>query len=437
MAQTRGWFASHSGALLSRLLILFALVLIGLFLAFLWVISLLTNPPHVSYQATLADLDSDGDLDAVLANGVNEGRSESTIWINQGRAQGGRPGAFADSGQRLGSAEYRTVKTGDLDGDGDQDILLGNQWFGLEMFINQGGAQGGKIGLFNSATTFSGGDTWGGLHPISLGDLDHDSDLDIVTGNCCGGLMMLDNAEPERIPAFNIMWINQTAEKALSPITKLPEFEFVRLPPEDMDGTRAVALGDLDGDGDLDAFLAKTVETYGPNDQYNLRTSYRVWWNDGAGSFSAGDLDLGCPYVQDLALGDLDGDGDLDVLAATKTGGQMILNYGGAQRGTPGQFAILPGSLGSRFSTSVFLGDLNDDGSLDALLGSAGQAQIWLNDGRGSFHQEQALRYPSRHGVALGDVDGDGDLDVFTALLAERYQVWLNDGNGRFTVVWK
>jgi hypothetical protein len=433
MAQTRGWFASHKGVLLASLLIFFVLVLAFLYLAFWW---LYTNPPHVSYQAALADLDGDGDLDAVLANGVNEGRSESTIWINQGGAQGGRPGAFADSGQRLGSSNYRTVKTGDLDGDGDLDILLGNQWFGLEMFINQGRAQGGVIGLFKSATTFDGGGIWGGLHPISLGDLDDDGDLDILTGNCCGGLMMHDNAEPERIPAFNVMWLNQTAEKALS-LTKLPEFTLVRLPPEELDGTKAVALGDLDGDGDLDAFLAKTLETFSPDDQYNLRTSYRVWWNDGRGSFSTGDVDLGCPYIQDLALGDLDGDGDLDVLAATQTGGQIILNYGGAQGGAPGQFAIHPGSLGSRFSTSVFLGDLNGDGSLDALLGSAGQAQIWLNDGLGSFHQEQTLRYSSRHGVALGDVDGDGDLDVFTALLAEHYKVWLNDGNGRFAVMWK
>ena len=433
MAQTRGWFASHKGVLLASLLIFFVLVIAFLCLAFWW---LYTNPPYISYQTALADLDGDGDLDAVLANGVNEGRSESTIWINQGGAQGGRPGAFADSGQRLGIAEYRTVKTGDLDGDGDLDILLGNQWFGLEMFINQGGAQGGEIGLFESATTFSGGDIWGGLHPISLGDVDHDGDLDILTGNCCGGLMMHDNAEPERIPPFNVMWLNQTAEQALS-LSKLPEFTLVRLPPEELDGTRAVALGDLDGDGDLDAFLAKTLETFDPNDQSNGRTSYRVWWNDGRGGFTPDDQELDCPYVQDLALGDLDGDGDLDVLAATQIGGQIILNYGEAQRSAPGQFAILPGSLGNRFSTSVFLGDLNSDGSLDALLGSAGQAQIWLNDGLGSFHQVQALRYPSRHGVALGDVDGDGDLDVFTALLAEHYKVWVNDGLGRFTLVWK
>ena len=432
MTQVRGWFASHAGALRSVLL-WFERALVVLGLVALWLITILINPPHSSYRAVLADLDGDGDLDAVLANGVNEGRSESTIWINQGGAQGGRPGAFADSGQRLGSAEYRTVTTGDLDGDGDLDILLGNTWYGLDMFINQGGAQGGETGRFNSAGTFSGDGIWGGLHPIGLGDLDRDGDLDIVTGNCCGGLMMRDNEEPERIPAFNMLWINRTAEESLSQITKVPVFQPVRLPQEDMDGTEAVALGDLDSDGDLDVFLAKTVETHGPNDEYNLRTSYRVWWNGGAGNFSAGDLDLDCPNVKDLALGDLDGDGDLDVLAATRSGGQVILNQGGAQEGTPGQFAIAPGNLGRLITTSVFLGDVNGDGSLDALLGSAWQAQIWLNDGQGNFRQSPAaLHYSMLEAVALGDVNGDGNLDVFSARLAQYYRVWLNDGNGGF-----
>jgi hypothetical protein len=438
MAQIKIWFASHFRALLKGLLMFFALVLGELCLVYLWASYTMANPPHSSYRAVLADLDGDGDLDGLLANGVNEGRSESTLWINQGEAQGGRPGAFVVSSQRLGIAEYRTVATGDLDSDGDLDILLGNTWFGLEMFINQGGAQGGETGLFYTGKTFSGGDIWGGPHPIGLGDLDSDGDLDIVTGNCCGGLMMHENAEPERIPAFNMLWINLKAEASLSQIENEPSFQPVRLPQEDMDGTQAVALGDLDGDGDLDAFLAKTMETNGPNDEYNLRTSYRVWWNDGAGSFSAGDLDLACPNVEDLALGDLDGDGDLDVLAATRSGGQVILNQGRVQRGTPGQFAISPGSLGSLFTTSVFLGDLNGDGSLDALLGSAGRAQIWLNDGGGysggNFRQSPVtLRYPRRDAVALGDIDGDGDLDVFTAHLAEHYRVWINNGNGRFT----
>ncbi len=442
MPQIRGWFASHSRALLSGLLIFFALALGGLGLFYGWVSYMMANPPHYSHRAVLADLDGDGDLDGLLANGVNEGRSESTLWINQGGAQAGRPGVFVDSGQRLGSAEYRTLAAGDLDGDGDLDILLGNTWFGLEMFINQGEAQGGVTGLFIRGTTFSGGDFWGGPHPIGLGDLDSDGDLDIVTGNCCGGLMMHDNAEPERIPAFNMLWINLTAENLRSQIKNGSSFQPVRLPPDDMDGTRAAALGDLDGDGDLDVFLAKSLETYAPNDDYTLRTSYQVWWNDGAGSFSPGDLHLDCPNVQDLVLGDLDGDGDLDVLAATMSGGQVILNQGGLQVGTPGQFAISPGSLGRLFTSSVFLGDLNGDGFLDALLGSAGRAQIWLNDGGGhsrsfsrdNFHQSPTtLRYPSRAAVALGDLDGDGDLDVFTARLAEHYRVWKNNGNGSFT----
>lgn len=138
------------------------------------------DPPHSSRQAVMADLDGDGDLDAVVANGVNESRSESTIWINQGGKQGGAMGTFADSGQRLGSSDYRNMAVGDLDNDGDLDVVLVNSWFGIEVFLNWGGLQGGDAGVFHSSGSLKPDDSWAGTHPIGLGDLDNDGDLDIL-----------------------------------------------------------------------------------------------------------------------------------------------------------------------------------------------------------------------------------------------------------------
>ncbi|MBC7238370.1 MAG: VCBS repeat-containing protein, partial [Chloroflexi bacterium] len=73
------------------------------------------------------------------------------------------------------------------------------------------------------------------------------------------------------------------------------------------ENSQAVALGDLDSDGDLDAFLANI----GPD---------RVWLNDGSGRFEATAQDLGDDYSTSVALGDLDDDGDLDAVVGNAYG---------------------------------------------------------------------------------------------------------------------
>lgn len=75
----------------------------------------------------------------------------------------------------------------------------------------------------------------------------------------------------------------------------------------------------------------------------------------------------------------------------------------------------------------VALGDVDGDGDLDALLGTQEVNKIWLNDGQGNFQWNgQRLGVAGDH-VALGDVDGDGDVDAFVG-----HRLWLNDGRGVF-----
>ena len=171
----------------------------------------------------------------------------------------------------------------------------------------------------------------------------------------------------------------------------------------------SVALGDLDGDGDLDAFVGNDCE----ND--------KVYINDGTGSFSLGQsinsLSL-CTKV--VVLGDVDGDGDLDALIGAG-GGEIWLNNG------KGNFSDSGQSLGVSSTWALALADLDEDGDLDALI-SSGTSRIWLNDGLGNF-TNSGQSVGSGTDVALGDTDGDGDLDVLTG--GGSYQpneVWVNNG---------
>jgi FG-GAP-like repeat len=184
------------------------------------------------------------------------------------------------------------------------------------------------------------------------------------------------------------------------------------------DHSYSVSLGDVDGDGDLDAFVANY---YGePN---------RVWLNDGSGVFSDSGQSLGGSQSILVTLGDVDEDGDLDAFVANNNQPNRVwLNDGSGNFTDSGQ------TLGNNGSHSASLGDVDGDGDLDAFVGNYGGNRVWLNDGSGLFTDSgQSLGSDSSEYVSLGDVDGDGDLDAFIANLGEPNRVWLNDGSGTFT----
>src|SRR5690606_36148783 len=87
-------------------------------------------------------------------------------------------------------------------------------------------------------------------------------------------------------------------------------------------------------------------------------------------------------------------------------------------------------SLGSSLTAAVALGDLDGDGDLDTFWANsdAEPDEVWINDGTGIFTTTgQALALTSGQAVALGDINGDGDLDAYVAQEVADDFVWLNN----------
>ncbi|MEM7586072.1 MAG: FG-GAP-like repeat-containing protein [Acidobacteriota bacterium] len=244
---------------------------------------------------------------------------------------------------------------------------------------------------------------------VALADLDGDSDLDAYTVDF----------------GVDRVWLNQGgAQGGIAG-------ELMQT-PQALDGGlgAAVALGDIDGDGDVDALVGRGFSGALEPDQ--------VWLNDGSGTFSDSGQRLGNAVALAVALADLDLDGDLDgVVVNLNAPHHLLINQGGAQSGTEGDFVVDGQALGSGLRENAAVGDLDGDGDPDLILPGP-TPRIWLNQGgaqngnAGTFVDSGATLGAATGLVALGDLDGDGDLDAFVSTDAAE-TVWRNDGSGTFT----
>jgi hypothetical protein len=373
-----------------------------------------------TYAVALGDLDGDGDLDAFLANGENEVPVPDTVWLNDGR------GNFSDSGQQIGDRESRSVVLADIDLDGDLDSIVGDTT-GLSIYYNDG--QGTFARLAWSAPQ-----EFGYVIALASDDLNGDGYPDMFAGGCCGGEEVLDDGRRVAHPPVDSLWLSDGQRGFVDAGQTFDVYGI---------GNGSLALGDLDGDGDLDAFFGNSSSLVDQNGNYVQDQPDAIWINNGQGRFSDSGQRLGQSEASSVALGDLDSDGDLDAFVSNNgQEDEVWLNAGGAQVGSPVTF-ILSGTVGgAELTRSVALADLDGDGDLDALLvyGHSGfgqllyddSARVWFNDGSAGFVEGQRLTFKPQHSLALGDLDGDGHVDVFAGSLNHGILVWLNDGSGEF-----
>jgi hypothetical protein len=179
---------------------------------------------------------------------------------------------------------------------------------------------------------------------------------------------------------------------------------------------QAVALGDLDGDGDLDAAVCnRGIAGAGGWQEHG----FTVLWNTG-GAFQNSTF-VALPAAQsqpsDLELGDLDGDGDLDVVECLHGTSYPTSRVASFLNDGTGHFAAPAYATTGLDPIALTLGDYDGDGALDAVTANyTGNSFSRLHgNGNGTFATgySQSTTYPQD--AALGDFDGDGDVDLAVA----------------------
>ena len=308
-----------------------------------------------------------------------------------------------------------SIALGDLDGDGDLDAFYANgQSEGPRpntVLTNRGGGKfidsGQRLGNEESSE-------------VTLADLDGDGDRDAWVANI----------------GYNTIFTNDGQGG----------FSTNQTPYDNRIGSAllAIALGDLDGDGDLDALgggCCGASESSYPQDSI-LHLPYNLTWinQGGAQGRKQGAFRSGQPLeslgAEGAALGDLDGDGDLDAWVTNQDANQVWLNAGGRQGGQLGTLIDSGQRLGDGLYRQVFLARLDGDTDLDAAVVDYNRGlhlEIWLNDGQGKFtNRGQRISHRKAQAFALGDLNGDGRADVMAGWFEAGYAIWWNQGNGKF-----
>ncbi len=355
------------------------------------------DPNEYTNQASVVDLENDGDLDIAWANGrgfSTPGTMERVrLYINDGTAH------FTDeTDARTGGliGHFRGVEFGDIDNDGDMDMILANDFNKLpRLLVNDGN------GFFTDETVARLPNILLSSSRAQFGDIDDDGDMDIYVTS--GGAVSRFGCGQNRIYVNNGSGVFADETAARHPLGNLCE-------PQD------AIFGDVDADYDLDVRTASTA----PNQS-------RLYLNDGSGVYTAAVGMPGDNNCYSYDFGDIDGDGDIDLLgangAASGNNSEILLANNGLGGFVTVSGQISPNLVGADDNDSKFI-DYDNDGDLDLVIARlGGQANVqgerlYQNDGSGNFTQildEISINLDSTLDIMVADFDNNGTYDMITA----------------------
>ncbi|MEQ8211053.1 MAG: FG-GAP-like repeat-containing protein [Lacipirellulaceae bacterium] len=357
-------------------------------------------PLNAPRNLTAADLDGDGFTDVIATSGTDG----DLVWYNNHGTTGnffqGNPFKKTIDSGLTGAYD---VTVGDLDADGDLDLLAsGRSGSGTIAWYENGGESDPTFTrhVLEMPPT---------AEDVAIGDIDNDGDLDVsyVSSN-----------NNRRVWRANLaihsgITINSQAEVTIDGI---------------FFGAVSVTTADIDGDGDLDvlgaAFAADDI----------------TWWENTVGDGSAWaehTIDGSFNGAASVRTADVDGDGDLDVLGAAFAADDITWWENTASDGSAWTEHTIDGSFDG--STSVTTADVDGDGDLD-VLGAAVLADDitwWENIASdGSAWTEHTIdgSFDGSTSVTTADVDGDGDLDVLGAAVRANDITWWENRRAQFSL---